>query len=259
MRAPVRIKESGVVPEVSDFKPSALRHPDPERFYRIRRRISTGLLLFVVVVGLPIVGIPALRQRLSTRILALKSAMAGSIKPATLVVGANHEPLPPEYRASAPPAPSLPVFPQLKNKVYSMDSPVPGTPSSPPVKLRYSARAGKIEVLPSPAEKEAEPAEQADAQPVPSTEPELKYQKGKAEQDAYNLLLQSNATVAAMVQGSNPSLKFKSWDAANRGEDTYWVRLKFQSAGDQDEDYIWVVKLQSNEVTPLSHNARSIS
>ena len=94
---------------------------------------------------------------------------------------------------------------------------------------------------------------------VPSAEPELKYQKGKAEQDAYDLLLKSSATVAAMVQGSNPSLKFKSWDAANRGEDTYWVRLKFQSEGNQDEDYIWVVKLQSNEVTPLSHNARSIS
>ncbi len=79
------------------------------------------------------------------------------------------------------------------------------------------------------------------------------------EQQAYDLLLKSNPTVAGMVQGSNPSLHFKSWDAANRGEDTYWVRLKFQSNGNPEEEYIWQVKIQANQVTPLSFNARSIS
>jgi hypothetical protein len=37
------------------------------------------------------------------------------------------------------------------------------------------------------------------------------------------------------------------------------VRLKFQSEGNPDEEYIWQVKVQSNEVTPLSYNARRIS
>jgi hypothetical protein len=110
-----------------------------------------------------------------------------------------------------------------------------------------------------PAAKSEEPADQTAAQSAQSQEPQLKYQKGKEEQDAYDLLLKSNATVAGMVQGSNPSLKFKSWDAAIRGDDTYWVRLKFQSEENPDEEYIWVVKPQAKEVTPLSHNARSIS
>ena len=79
------------------------------------------------------------------------------------------------------------------------------------------------------------------------------------EQQAYDLLLKSNATVAGMVQGNNPSLRFKSWDAASRGDDTYRVRLKFQSNGNPDEEYIWQVKIQANQVTPLSYNARSIS
>ena len=100
--------------------------------------------------------------------------------------------------------------------------------------------------------------EQPASTPSGSTEPEIKYQKGKIEQEAYDLLLKSKPTVAGMVQGSNPSLQFKSWDAASRGDDTYWVRLIFQSEGN-DQEYIWQVKLQSSQVTPLSYNARSIS
>jgi hypothetical protein len=117
----------------------------------------------------------------------------------------------------------------------------------------------KVETPPPATDTTTEPAVQTDSQRDQSGERELKYQSGKAEQDAYDLLLKSNPTVAKMVQGSNPSLKFKSWDAANRGEDTYWVRLKFQSEGNPDEEYIWQVKVQSNEVTPLSYNARRIS
>ena len=100
---------------------------------------------------------------------------------------------------------------------------------------------------------------EAVAETTPAGEPELKYQKGKTEQDAYDVLLKSSSTVTALVQGSNPSLKFKSWDAANRGEDTYWVRLKFQSEGNSDAEYIWQVKLQSNQATPLNFNARSLA
>jgi len=209
-----------------------------------------GLLIFVVGVGLPIVGVPYLRHRLSARVLTLKAAMAGDIKPATLEVGANHKPFPSEFERPEPEIPRPPVLPQPKS-IYSMRPAAPrSTPGAPGLK--------NFQVLPPPAKSE-ETTDRAAAQPDQSEEPQLKYQKGKAEQDAYDLLLKSNPTVAGMVQGSNPSLKFKSWDAANRGEDSYWVRLKFQSEGNPEEEYIWVVKLQSKEVTPLSHNARSIS
>jgi hypothetical protein len=72
-------------------------------------------------------------------------------------------------------------------------------------------------------------------------------------------LLQSNPAVAQMVQGKDPALKFKSWDAANRGEDTYWVRLTFQSQGNTEAEYIWTVKVQEKKVSPLNFNARSLN
>lgn len=225
----------------------------PMRFYKIRHRVSMGLLIFIVVVGLPIIGVPYLRHRLSTRVMALKTALAGGVKPATLDVGANHEPFPPEYQKFFPPAPHPPDLAQVQ-RVYEM-----APPSQPVPRVPRASRMTKIEIPPPLPEKTEEPVLQPDSQTEQSAESALKYQKGKAEQEAYDLLLKSNATVAKMVEGSNPSLKFKSWDAASRGEDTYWVRLKFQAEGNPDEDYIWQVKVQSNEVTPLSYNARSIN
>ncbi len=241
--------------ELNESQNAAVKHPDAERFYRRRQRVSMGLLVFVVVVGLPIVGVPSLRHRLSTRVLALKSAMAGDIKPATLEVGSNHEPFPAEYQNPAP-VPRLPEMAQVTpptNRVFGMKPETPITRSQP------AGRKPKIELIPLPGEKTTETADQGESETTQSKEPELKYQTGKAEQDAYDLLLKSNSTIAGMVQGSNPALKFKSWDAANRGEDTYWVRVKFQSEGNPDVEYIWQVKVQAKEVTPLSYNARSIS
>jgi hypothetical protein len=213
-----------------------------------------GLLVFVVVVGLPIIGVPYLRHRLSMRVMELKSGWAGDIKPATLDVGANHEPFPAEYQKFVPPVPRPPDLAEVK-RVFDMAPPSQASPRSP----RASSGLTKIKILPPLPEKTAEPVLQADSQMDKPAESALKYQKGKAEQDAYDLLLKSNAKVAKMVEGSDPSLKFKSWDAANRGEDIYWVRLKFQSEENPEEEYIWQVKVQSNEVTPLSYNARSIN
>ena len=62
-----------------------------------------------------------------------------------------------------------------------------------------------------------------------------------------------------MVRGSESSLIFESWDAAYRGDDIYWVRVKFQSEDDAVREYIWQVNLDSKEITPLSYHARSIS
>jgi len=242
-----------VLSEVNESQVGDLIRQGWERFYKTRQRVSMALLIFVVVVGLPIIGVPYVRHRLSTRVMALKMALVGDIKPVTLAVGSNHEPFPTEYQKPIPPPPRPPEL-GLVQKALEMAHPLPPV-SRPPRAIRMA----KVVTPPPATDTTTEPAVQTDSQTAQSGEPALKYQSGKAEQDAYDLLLKSNPTVAKMVQGSNPSLKFKSWDAANRGEDTYWVRLKFQSEGNPDEEYIWQVKVQSNEVTPLSYNARSIS
>ncbi len=226
-----------------------------QRFFKKRQRIYAGLLVFVVVVGLPIVSVPYLRNRLSERVMAIKSAMAGNIKPVVALVGANHEPFPAEYEHPAPPIPKAPQLPPTE-RIFTAER----SGQLPPRAAKRSVpKIAKI-LIPAPpaAPKEEESTGEPASAPAPA-ETELKYQQGKVEQEAYELLLKSNATIAGMVQGSNPSLHFKSWDAVNRGEDTYWVRLKFQSEGNPDVEYIWQVKLQTKQVTPLSYNARTIS
>ena len=142
--------------------------------------------------------------------MALKTALAGDIKPATLDVGANHEPFPAEYQKPIPPAPRPPDLAQAQ-KIFAM-APPRSRISRPP----KASRMAKIALPPPSSDTTLEPVLQTDSQAAQSGEPELKYQKGKAEQEAYDLLLKSNATVAKMVQGSDPSLKFKSWDAAKQ-------------------------------------------
>jgi hypothetical protein len=248
-------EEFGVVSETKETPIPTVRKFDPAQFYQRRQRFSLSLLLFVVIVGLPIIGVPSLRNRLSTRVLAMKGALAGDRKPSMVVVGANKEPIPAEYQRPEPVVPKPPVIPNPE-RVFTMDSPITRPGGS--VKITIVPRARKLEI---PAAGKIALAEQADSDAAagPSEESEVKYQRGKAEQSAYDLLLKESPAVAEMVQGKNPALKFKSWDAASRGEDVYWVRLKFQSEGNAESEYIWIVKLQSNQVSPLNFNARSIS
>jgi len=244
-------------PQASTEFPGEANPPARERFYAERRRIYTGLLLFVALAGVPVVSVPYLRNRLSARVAVLRAALAGNIKPAIAQVGANQESLPAEYARPEPPVPQPPQLPPVE-RIFTM------TPTGRVAPHRERRRAPPLEAIkaePHLSKRSQESAEQpASAAPAASADSELKYQKGKIEQDAYELLLKSNATVAGMVRGSNPSLHFKSWDAADRGDNTYWVRLKFQSEGNPaDVEYIWQVKLQTNQVTPLSYNARTIS
>jgi hypothetical protein len=226
------------------------------RFYKTRRRIYGGLLLFVVIVGLPIVAVPSLRLRLATRVQLLRTAFSGQQNPVMLQVGENHGPLPPEY---VNPAPVVPQVAQLPKPTGVFTTPQGGY-IPPRASARSSARIVKTESSPPPdASTETSVAAERTESSEAATDAEPKYRQGAVEQEAYNLLLKSNATVAGMVKGGNPSLQFKSWDAAARGDDVYWVRLKFQSAGQPDIEYIWQVKVKSNQVTPLSYNARSLS
>lgn len=216
----------------------------PERFYRTRQRITMALLLFVVIAGMPMIAVPSLRERLSARVMQLKAAMAGEVKPATLNTNESR-PFPEEYERSIAQLPKLPELPKPPNPVFSI----------PSGRQRAVIRE---EIHQTEESTSPEYLDQAADESAPS-EPVLKYQKGQPEQQAYDILVKSNPTVAGMIQGSNPSLKFKSWDAAKRGDDTYLVRLIFQSEESPNVEYIWQVKLQSNEVTPMSHAARSIS
>ena len=237
----------------SDSKNSqvASRPSGSQHFYRKRQRIYTGLLLFVVIVGLPIVGLPPLRQRLSSRVQVLKTALAGGIRPVTVKAGEGNEPFPSEYEKPAPPLPLPPQLPPLE-RIFTATS---SSPSQSAPRIQSPPKAAKVEESPLESVPE-KPAERA----PPAADDEPRYQQGKIEQDAYDLLLQSDPAAAAMVQGKNPSLSFRSWDAAKKEEDTYWVRLTFLSSpGDSNVEYVWQVKLLLKKVTPLSYNARAIS
>jgi len=228
----------------------------PLRFYRKRNRFYTLLSLAVVVVGLPIVSVPHLRNRLSERIMLLKAAVAGDVKPAIAQVGANQEPFPSEYERPEPPvyqAFKLPPSDRVIPKTPTVYIPSPADLSEPGTPSGLNQEGSQL-----PIEGE-ESVAQDEAAGVKSEDSGLKYQQGEMEQEAYNLLLESNAKIAGMVRGSNPSMIFDSWDAVKRGDDIYWVRVKFRSEGDPVSEYIWEVKLSSKEITPLSYHARSIS
>lgn len=257
-----------VASPVTSASPEAVRcTPVTSRFYRVRYRFYMSLLAFVVAVGLPIVSIPALKHRLADRVQTLREAMAGgTIKPAVVKVGENKEPFPSEYekKFSPPNYPKLPAYfaasQGFSGPVVS-PSPAPErSSSSAPVR---SARTIRIPKIPAASESQPTPVTDAQEQAAADTagaEAQPKYQQGTMEQEAYNLLLKSNATISGMVQGSNPALKFKSWDALRREEDAYWVRLTFVSLpGNTNVEYIWQVKLLTKQITPLSYNARSLA
>lgn len=223
-------------------------------FYKTRRRVYGALLLFVIVVGLPIASIPKLRYRFLTRAQVLGNAIVGKRAPVLVQVGENRKPLPAEFERLAPPVPQAFQLPRPA-KVLSTTQVGPAPRRD---EIHLSPKTGNSKMTSPPSNREEETTEQSEPEAAAASN-QPKYQQGKIEQEAYDLLLQSNPAIAAIVQGNNPSFKFKSWDAAGRGEDTFWVRLKLQSGGGPEAEYIWQVKLQSKQVSPLNYNARSIS
>lgn len=231
------------------------------RFYATRRRIYGGLIIFVLAAGLPMALVPSLRDRLTGRVTELRAALAGEVPALSQKVGENHEPFPAEFER---PSRALPDLPQTVDagQVYTMTPSAPIAPV-PAARERAAPRMAK-ERRPSPAPvlvdetaDQAAAGVAADAEPADDNEP--KYTTGTIEREAYDILLLSHSTVAGMIQGRNPSLRFKSWDAAPRGSDIYWVRVKFQSENNRDVEYIWQVKLGEKQVTPLNYNARTLS
>ncbi len=214
----------------------------PARADRFRDWFYLGLLAFVVVVGLPIVGVPSLRHRLAGRVQELRTAMStDSSRPAPLTarVGENQDPLPKEYE--------LPVLPR---------QPLLATPAEHLYRMESGRKAEPVQTseprttAPSDSDPSGSQAASADAEPV--------YRQGKLEQEAYDVLLKSSDLVAGMVQGKDPSLRFKSWSAAKTEDDAFLVRLVF-TKDNAEVPYIWQVKVVSKQITPLSYSARSLT
>src|SRR5437867_10066349 len=209
------------------------------RRFRARYRVYMGLLLFVAIAGLPLTTVPILRHRFSARVQGLREALGPlPIKPAPAwaKVGENRYPFPAEL---ARPVPNRPQY----SDVIDMSH------------IIYRARGG-VAVPERPAQNERESA--AKEEPLNGEAPP-EFRQGKVEREAYDLLLKTNATVAGMVNGSNPGLRFKTWTAAKAEEDAYLVDLTFTQLSDRAElHYTWRVKLSAKEVTPESYHARSL-
>jgi hypothetical protein len=246
----LRERENGVISEAGGKQ----KQDGSSRFYKTRRRVYGSLLFLVIAAGLPMTTVPALRHRLMSRMHVLKTAFSGDTSPVMAQVGEKQEPFPAEYERPSPPSvahvlkmPAAPTYDAPEKEVAPARTAPRRTLRIPPVG----------EPLPS-ADKGEASDEQSKSAPAIDSENQPKYRQGTIEREAYDLLLKSNPAIAGLAQGNSPSLQFLSWDAAGRGEDIYWVRLKFRSEGKPDIEYIWQVQLQSKGITPLNYNARTL-
>jgi hypothetical protein len=250
------------MPTTENLNPEVGKQDSPEseepyvpvwmRRKRARQRVYLGILIYVVVAGLPMIGFPSLRARLQSRIERLRAAALGYPPPPVPTyarIGENTKPFPSEYEHPVSRSSYLAPLELLKQaepyimRIGGGEATSAGTGTGvaePPVPLpTQSATTGTT-------------ATDADSEP--------QFRKGESEQAAYDLLVSSNKTLAGMIQGSDASLKFEDWGAASMGQDSYYVMVTFvQVADNVARKYIWDVKLESKEVRPLSSYAMSIS
>ena len=230
-------------------------------FYRVRHRVYTGLLIFVVVAGVPVIGVPLLRHRLGDRVQILRLAIVGGYsRMVTAKVGENNGAFPAEYDHAVPHR----NYPQLPAYMNSILSPPDVSQAIPPRSIKKPKAVAEARAAVETTEKQTEqPTEQqpqaAQQAEVPAQDAEPVYRQGRIEQEIYDVLLKSDANVANLAQDKNPSFRFKSWDVAKREEDLYWVRIIFtQMPAKTDLECIWQVQLMSKQVMPLNFNARSL-
>jgi hypothetical protein len=230
------------------------------RFYRVRNRVYTALLVLVVFAGLPVIAVPVLRHRLADRVHVLRAAMSGDYRrTATARIGENNAPFPTEYEH--------PVvhrnYPQLPASITGAQSQPINVgqvyPERPAPKAGKPGSGKAIPIPPSAGAVESKPAQEAQPEEAPAEDALPVYKQGKMEQEIYDILLKGDANVAALVQGKSPSLQFKSWDVAKRQEDLYWVRILFSQLPEKTElECIWQIQPMSKQVMPLNYNARSL-
>lgn len=216
--------------------------PKLEKYYKARQRAFWSLLVFVVAVGLPLVGVPSLRERLRSRVQGLRAAATEPAvvpQPLTAKVGENQQPFPADYFKAAAPQP------EWARALVSSSEPFQVRPVQPQATPELPGNPTGAQDTPQQAAKQGEQ--------------EPQYRQGAAEQQAYELVIQSSQPLAAMVNGSDSSLRFKGWGAARMEEDAMLVRLTFVYVPDGSErEYIWRVKMSSKQVAPLNFYSRSI-
>jgi hypothetical protein len=215
--------------------------------FNARKRFYSILLLFVVVVGLPIVSLPSLRHRLVTRIVAFQEAILGKSGPVTANMDEEQLPFPEEFERPAPAESDF--FPM--DRIFTAQS----ADSAPQLDTSYAL------ITPESATDDTAFSDSAPEEDTSESDSDdgIVYTQGEVEQEMYALVLREYPRVAEMVNGDDPSLRFQSWGGVKRSEDIYWIRLVFQNDEDHDVEYIWQVELQTNKVLPLSYNARTVS
>jgi hypothetical protein len=159
--------------------------------------------------------------------------------PSTAKVDENQQPFPAEYFKATAPPPAWARLMASSNRPFQVRPVQPQATSE-----QLGNRAGAQDTQQQATKQEGQ---------------EPQYGRGATEQQAYELVVQSSQPLAAMVNGSDSSLRFKGWAAAKTEEDTMLVRLTFVYVPDGSErEYIWRVKLSSKQAAPLNFYARSI-
>ena len=223
--------------------------------YDARTRFYGILLLFIVVVGLPIVSLPSLRNRLIARVTAIQEAILGKSEPVTAEVGETTLPFPKEYeRPDSEFFDPGDRFPN--NRIFTALSADLATKVDTPPAL-ITPESAKIDAASSSILPEDISGKSASR--VSDSDDGVHYTQGDVEQEMYALLLKAYPKVSEMVEGREPALQFRSWGSAKVSADIYWVRLIFQAGNDKEIEYIWQVEVPTKQVLPLSHNARTIS
>jgi len=218
-----------------------------------RAHFYWSLLLFVVVSGLLLLAVPSLRSRLVQRSQDLYGAIWGTRAPIMADVSDQQSPYPEEYEREAQAFPDagqgIPedwIF-RIPSRGSAEGQGDTSSLVSPPIE---KADTGLHSVKGKGVSGTGSETEEADSG--------VQYSTGKAENEAYTLLLEKYPKVAALVRGEDASLQFLSWGGAEVQEGVYWVQLIFETGGGR-EVFIWQVTLQSGEVQPLSYNARTVS
>jgi hypothetical protein len=241
-------KPSGHAPDAAvGQEPLAGGSHSAAAFYRRRNIFYLALIILILAAGLPQLLIPALRQRLQERSVVLRESLSGASgkpKGVTAQVGENTVPFPKEYERVVQPLPQLP--PQIFNQDH-VYRPVPAEPGA----QRRRASSKKTE---SGSENTKEAAASQDAD-TGQSEPE--FLQGKMEQEAYDILIQTNSVAAGLIRPGNALGRFSGWAAAKIDEDTYLVRLTLVKDG-TDVPYIWQVRIGAKQNAPLNFNARSL-
>jgi hypothetical protein len=223
---------------------------------RGRRRFYIGLLLFIILAGVPTIAIPKLRNRLYDRFHVLRTAWVGEETLSMNHVGGNMNPYPREYERPKTQEGNSAQLQAIASALSVHKEPVANSSSLKVIGILEKSK-NKGQASSSAKEKTQPEIEDASSADSPNFVPQ--YKQDGNEKAAYELVLKSNKTLSEMVRGSNPDLHWKTWGAALRKEGVYLVRVIFLNREKQEVEYIWEVKLASGEVSPLSFNARSIS